>query len=175
MNRERDLAGQQSHALSGMVRVLAMRGAPGDADEAEEMLASLERLTEVGDLAETHRRYHTSRAMHLDRVGDPRRALVHARRARTSREDPSAQFSDVFGTVLEARWIEALLLERTGRHAAARRAAQRTSSILTRLARHVGSPADQEVFLEASPLHRAIRGGRLDTPLGWSWFPRESA
>jgi tetratricopeptide (TPR) repeat protein len=175
MNRERDLAGQQSHALSGMVRVLSMRNAPGDVDEAAELLVALERLTEIGDLAETHRRYHTSRAMHFDRIGDPRRALVHARRARTSREDPSAQFSDVFGTVLEARWIEALMLARTGRPAAATRAAQRTASILLRLSRHVGNENDQRVFLEASPLHRAIRAGRLDTPLGWSWFSDESA
>jgi tetratricopeptide (TPR) repeat protein len=171
INRERALAGQQSHALSGLTRVLVMRNQPGDLDEARELLANLERHVEHGDLAETHRRFHTSSAMYCDFIGDTRRMLVHARRVRSVREDPSAQFADVFGTLLESRWIEAIALARLGRNAQARRAGERTLATLTRLARRVGDARDQRAFLEASPLHRTICAQRLDTPLGWSWLP----
>ena len=173
MNRERALAGQLSHALSGLVRVLTMRDEPGDRDEARELLGQLETLSEQGDLAETHWRYHTAAAMFLDREGEPAKAVQHARRAASKRIDPTTQFSDVFGTVLEARWLEAILLARASKPAAAERAARRAHGILMRLSRHVGSAGDQQVFLEQSPLHRAIIARRLDTPPGWSWFPRE--
>jgi hypothetical protein len=146
-----------------------MRNQPGDLDEARELLETLERLTEHSDLAEAHRRHHTSAALYYDCVGDARRCLTHARRVRT-RDDPTAQFSDVFGTVLEARWIEAVALGRLGRARESKRAAERTLAILMRLARRVGSDADQRAFLETSPLHRTIRAQRLDTRPGWSWL-----
>lgn len=111
--------------------------------------------------------------MYYDAIGDPRRMLSHTRRVRTVREDPSAQFADVFGTLLESRWIEALALERLGRKTQARRAAERTLATLKRLARHVGDESGERAFLEASPLHRTICAQRLDTPRGWSWLPAQ--
>lgn len=170
MNSERANAMADSHAMPGLVRALVMRNGPGDLDEAKRVAAELESLHAASDLAETRTRYLTSSAMLEDRQGRPELALSLARRALEVGEDRRQHFSDPFGTVLEAQWMEALLLGRLGRQAAARRAAQRARRELVKVSKHVGDKAAVQVFFESNPLHRAILAGRLDTPLGYTWF-----
>ncbi len=173
MNRSRSNAMADSHAMPGLVRALAMRGGPGDLEEAGRVANELEALHAASDLAETRTRYFTSSAMFLDRVGDPEAALAQARRALDVGEERRQQFSDPFGTVLEAQWMEAILLARMRRTSAAKRAAQRARQELLKTSKHAGDKASVATYLEANPLHRAIVGGRLDTPLGYTWFPSE--
>lgn len=170
MNRERSNAMADSHALPGLLRALVMRGTPEDLVEAQRVVAELEVLHQASDLAETRTRYYTASAMLRDRLGDADAALTHARRALEVGEERRQHFSDPFGTVQEAEWMEAILLARLGRMAAAKRAAQRARQELLKTAKHAGDKASVQVFLETSPLHRAILAGRLDTPPGWSWF-----
>jgi tetratricopeptide (TPR) repeat protein len=169
MNRERANANADSHALSGLIRALLMRDAPGDFERAEAALARLGEHFESGDLGETRRRYFTSRALVEDRRGDAVAALESVRRALDAEHGRRQFFSDVLGSALEAEWIEAVLSARLARTAAARRAAQRAQHSLSNLARRIRDPKHRRVFLEAHPLHHAIEATRLETKPGWTW------
>ncbi len=169
LNTERGLAVHDSHALSGLVRTLLMRGAPDDLEEAEALLAQFDELQGRSEYAESRRRHLSTRAMVLDAGGQPDRALDEVRRARRHPRDRRMQYSDLFGTALEVRWMSAVLLCRLGRSLQARRQAERTAAELGQYAKRMGDPAAGRRFIEASPLHRAIEQGRLDTPPGWTW------
>jgi eukaryotic-like serine/threonine-protein kinase len=170
INRERATALQQSHSFSGVIRTLLMRDHSGDLEEARRVLDAFEALVEPADSAEARVRYHTAAAAYFDRTGEHPRALEHVRRAKSTRS-LSLEFMDVFGSVLEARWQEAILSARLGRRRAAERAAERTRLGLLKLARWAGGEREQRRYLEASPLCRCILAQRLDTPPGWSWLP----
>jgi hypothetical protein len=157
--------------MPGLVRALVMRNGPGDLDEAKRVAAELDLLHTASDLAETHTRFLTSSAMLFDRQGDAEAALAAVRRALDVGEERRQRFSDPFGTVLEAQWMEGILLARLGRGAAAKRAGQLARQELVKTSKHVGDKAQTQVFLQVNPLHRAILGGRFDTQPGYTWFP----
>ncbi len=169
MNSARANSMADSHALSGIVRALLMRNRPGDLEEARRMLDELHANQGESDLAEPRCRYFTAQAVLSDCDGNPEAGLVSARTALGLSQFP-AQFNDVFGTVLEARWIEAILLGRLGRDKAARRAAEKTKRELIARSKRIGDEATARLFLEGHALHRAILGARFDTPRGWTWF-----
>ena len=170
MNEARSNAMADSHALPGLARALLMRDRPGDLDEAGRVLEVMGKLHEASDLAETKCRYLVGSAVLLDRVGDREKALSQVRRALEVEVEQRQHFSDPFGTVLEAQWIEAILLGRLERITPSRRAAMRTRQELLRYAKQAGDENSAKVFLESNPLHRAIVSGRLDTRPGWTWF-----
>lgn len=171
MNRQRANAMADSHAMPGLVRALVMRAGPGDLDEAKNVASEIEALHAASDLAETRTRHFTSSAMLLDALMDHEAALAQARRALDVGEERRQHFSDPFGTVMEAQWMEAILLARLGRTTAAKRAAQRARQELLKTSKHTGDKAGVQLYLESNPLHRAIVGGRLDTQPGYTWFP----
>lgn len=170
MNRERANAMANSHAIPGMIRALILRDGPGDLEQVRERMAELEALHELSDLAETRTRYLTSSAMWLDKAGDAELALSKVRRALEVRDERRQRFSDPFGTVLEAEWMEAVLLGRLGRHEASKRAARRARKELLKTSKQVGDEAAIAMFFDAHPLHRAILAGKVDTPRGSTWF-----
>jgi tetratricopeptide (TPR) repeat protein len=170
MNRERSNAMADSHALSGLARALIMRDRGDDLEEAERTIEQLGALQSSGDLMETRSRFHTTLAVMMDRRGELEAALHSARKALDIDQEQRQRFSDPFGTVLEAQWIEALELSRMGRVAQARRAAGRARQDLLRLAKQTGDEAAGKRFLEANPLHRAILEERFDTRPGWTWL-----
>lgn len=172
MNRERKNAMADSHAVPGLVRALVMRGQDADLEEAGRKLEELEALRRASDLAETESRFLTTSACWLDRISEPEAALARVRRALGVAQERRQRLSDPFGTLLEAQWMEAILLERLGRKARAERAAERALAELHKVAKQVGSEADAKIFLEESPLHRAILEQNRNTPLGHTWFPR---
>jgi tetratricopeptide (TPR) repeat protein len=170
MNRVRANAMADSHAVPGLLRALVMRGRPGDMEEAGGLSVTLEELHRESGLAETRTRYLTASAMLLDYRGEHEAALSVVRGGLDVGDDRGPAFSDPFGTLLEARWMEAVLLARLGRRAAAKRAAERARRDLMKTARLLGDESNVRVYLEQNPLHRAIVSGRLDTPPGFSWF-----
>ncbi|RLB54731.1 MAG: hypothetical protein DRJ42_08270 [Deltaproteobacteria bacterium] len=165
--RDRGFAAQQSHVLSGLLRVLTMRGGAQDLDEAGELLDELDALRNA-ELAESERRYHAGRAAWLDARGETEEALAEARLA-VILSDRETRFSDVFGTPLDATWLSAIMLSRLGRARAAQRALQVSRKALAKLVAQVGDMSAQRVFLYDHPLHRAIDLGRLDLTPGWTW------
>ncbi|MCC6901185.1 MAG: protein kinase [Polyangiaceae bacterium] len=169
MNQERSNAMADSHALPGLLRALVMRDGPGDLAEAEEARARMEALHASSDLAETRTRFLTASALLFDRLGKWEAALALVRGALDVGEDRRQRISDPFCTVLEAQWIEAILLERLGRRGPARRAAELARRELLKTSKHAGDPAAAQIFLEQNPLHRAILAGRLDTAPGYTW------
>ncbi len=169
--REQAFAAQLSHVLSGLVRVLTMRGGAGDLEQTTALLAELDALRDA-DIAESGRRYHTARAAVLDARGDTRAALAEARLAvRVS--DRETRFSDIFGTLLDARWQCALYLGRLGREQAAKRALGTCRAMLEKLVQQVGDLDHQRHFLHGHPLHSAVDHGIVDIPRGWIWPPRD--
>jgi hypothetical protein len=167
--REEGFATQHTHVLSGLIRVLLMRGGDGDLQEVEGLFAELDGLRST-DVAEVERRYHTARAAHYDVLGEPKKALAEARLAvRTA--DRETRHSDVFGTLLDARWLSAIMLHRLGRESAADRARATCKRALEKLVQQVGDLEAQRTFLHGHPLHRAIDRGDLDLRPGWLWTP----
>ncbi len=162
-----------THALTGLVRALIMRDRDGDLDEARALLVPFEKLHAGGGLLESGRQFHTAAAMVADRGGQAERMLDHARAARASEEAQRMCFTDVFGTVLEARWIEALAHARVGRTKTAERKARRVQLLLDELVRALGGEGRGASFVEGLPLHRAIRRGDLDLPPGWTYRPED--
>ena len=170
MNTERSNAMADSHAISGIIRALIMRDRPGDLDEARVHMEDLRGLHERGDLAETRSRFYTASAVVFDRTGRDDAALSAARRALDIEQERRLRFSDPFGTVLEAQWLEAISLSRLGRDAAAKHAAARARTELVKAAKQVGDESAARIFLQANPLHRAIMRERLDLQRGWTWL-----
>ena len=169
MNQQRSNAMADSHALPGLLRALVMRDGPGDLAEAEAARARMEALHASSDLAETRTRFLTASAMLLDRAGRWEAALALVRSALDVGEERRQRFSDPFCTVLEAQWIEAILLARLGRRGAAKRAAQLARRELLKTSKHAGDHAAAQLFLDHNPLHRAILAGHLETEPGYTW------
>lgn len=170
MNERRSLALQETHAICGHVRTLLMRRGPGDLDVARSELEIFAGVSGVDEVAESRRRHRTTLAIFHDLDGRPEAALAELLRLRSA-ADEEMHFSDVLATSLESRWLEAILLGRLGREAAARRVANRTKALLQRLAKRVGGDGPRRVYLDAHPLHRAILAGAWDTPPGATWPP----
>ncbi|MEZ4221600.1 MAG: protein kinase [Polyangiaceae bacterium] len=167
-NLERGVAVQDSHALSGIIRSLLLRGQPGDLEEARSLLATLAALPGVDSLAEARRRHAVTEALVRDAAGDTRGALSAIRRARQLSTD-ALQLADVFSTHLEALWLEAIIQSRSGHRAAARRSVERARGLLDKLALRFSAGHERERFEQFHPLHRAVRAGQLDVPRGRVW------
>jgi tetratricopeptide (TPR) repeat protein len=167
--REQAFATQLSHILSGLIRVSTMRGDAGDLEQTGALLDELDELRHA-DIAESSRRLHTARAAVLDARGDTEAALAEARAA-VRIADRETRFSDVFGTVLDARWQCAIYQARLGRAQAAARALHTCRKMLAKLVLQVGDLTAQRYFLHGHPLHRAVDKGELDVPRGWLWVP----
>ncbi|MEM9192603.1 MAG: protein kinase [Myxococcota bacterium] len=161
-------ASQATHAFAGLSRTLLLRGGDGDRAAAREVIGRLAEYRENLKIAEASRRYFSSEAMWLDAAGEVKRAVAAAREGVRTR-DRKTLFSDVFGTELDMRWIHALTLQRMGRSKAAAKERKRCQNMLREMAAVLPSTADQRTFLFASPLHRAIDQGVLDTPPGAAW------
>jgi len=162
-----------SHALSGLIRTLLMRSAPGDLEEARVRLRQFDELQGRTQFAESRRRHLSTIAMVLDAEGRTQSALDRVRQALRDPLSRHLGYSDVFGTTLEVRWMEAVLLQRLGRTAAARRRATQAARALEKSARAIGDDDIASVYVSGSPLHRAIAKLRLDAPPGSSW-PRDA-
>jgi tetratricopeptide (TPR) repeat protein len=158
------------YAVTGLVRALAMRAAPGDLEEASAFEPRFEALSRTFPMPERLRRLHVTAALLADARGDLELAHRAARRA-AEQTDARADFSGVFGTFVEARWLAALLHARAGSAAKAARTAAAARRSLERIARRLGDDATRTAFLGGHPVHRAILGGELDTPAGWLWKP----
>jgi len=169
----RDFVAQQSHALAGLARIHLMRGTDASLLAAEQCVTRMGRLRERLDLPEAERRYHTSCAMLADAREQTTRALSAARLAVRS-TDRETQFSDIFGTSLEARWIMAIMNARAGRVKAAEAALRRCRRTLSGLAAKLPDVAAQRDFVLNHPVHLAIDHGDLNPPRGWTWRPADA-
>lgn len=172
MNSARANSLADSHALSGMVRALTMRNHEGDIARARHASDVLNANQGESDLAEPRCRYFTSNAVLLDLLGEPEAGIENVRKVFALTTFP-AQFNDVFGTLLEAHWIEAILLGRLGQKGAAERAANTAKKELLARSKRLANEEAARLFLDAHPLHRAITSQRMDTPRGWTWFPTD--
>ncbi len=159
----------RTHALAGRTRALLVRRRPDDLRLAEELLSELERTQPEVTSREERRRYLTTRAMFLDAIGDPKGALLVARRA-ARLLTPDTVYEDVFGSAVEARWAVALMLARLERDAERAEAVEAARELLTRRARALDQAADVEAFLGSHPLHVAIRAGHLEPTPGCTWI-----
>lgn len=168
--RARSFATQQSHSLTSLARVLLMRSASGDLEEARDLVRELGALARERDMAEANRRWHATSAMLASYEGDDERAIDEARLA-IAAPDRVTRFSDLFSTPIEVHWILALALAHAGRDGAARRAAERARRELLRDAALLRSDELRSGFLEKHRLHRAIALGDLGVPRGWTWAP----
>jgi tetratricopeptide (TPR) repeat protein len=171
--RELGMGQLRAHALTGGIRAMLLRDAPGDLDRARRWLADLEETTGDAPARDDERRLLTARAMIRDRSEDTGGALADARAAARIRASDTA-YEDAFGSSVDARWMVAVLLHRLGRSADAARAAARAEELLVRRARALDDDTDRRRFVEDHPLHRTVAAGRLDQPPGRSWSPRVS-
>jgi len=152
----------ETHALAGQGRTALLLGRHEEALRATERLEAHARDRQV---AEGLRRYLTTKAMWLDACGHGERALEVATKALRVR-DRETRYADVFGTLLDARWIQAILVHRVGgdSEAAREHARERLHELADALP--VGA---RRTFLEGHVVHRAILEGELDTPPGCAW------
>ena len=165
LSEERGNIPQQVHTLSGLVRALCMDGSPDALGKAETRLAALTQLCEGHDVPTLRRRLWATTAVYADAIGAHDRMLQAARAAR--REPGGVQFVDALCTPLEARFLLAVALARSGKTRSASAARESAKKLFAQHCHHLGDAASR--YRAAHPLHRAIESGSLDTPPGWLW------
>lgn len=171
--RRRAFAAQETHVLAGLIRALLLRDGPGDAERVQSELVAFEALNASHDMAEAARRLLTTRALIHDRSGDLMRALDDARAA-VAIDDRVTRFSDVFATPIEAAWIHALIIRRTGSPEAGAHALEAARRALHEVADMLAAE-ERARLLRENPIFAAIERGELELPPGTTFRPGATA
>jgi len=145
----------RSEALAGRMRALLRRGEVGRAATDLQLMGL---LAEHTDRPLDHRRHAVARGRFSEEEGDLEAALAAASEA-VALDAPRTVYRDIYGTKLEASWLEVRALEGLGRSPS--RALQRTTRWFDRLSTSFEDQAHGELFRSATPLRCAIAQGDL--------------